>query len=319
MRSFILIFLLFLFCSCAKTAPEKVDEAIDLALSYLTNEQCDKAIDVLEDAGRDTENAIYLQVLASAYACRASYNEITFLTTDIPAINSTAVGLMKSLSLLTLSGETATNSAEYVDLRQAFTILTNVDAAQPSYVTRVASYGARKASDMGVQTLFLGLVQLGKFIHYYGNVNATTGVKGGGTQSNNCFLEYTDPRAIVALGALGATCNDMSTDDGHVDLSFAAGSLTATKKKMCEGLVLVTNIIDILENITLPASSSYGSITTLPATISTFKTSIIAADATLSTLLNTTSQSTCETLVTAAAEFNNLQYIYALLFEVGLP
>lgn len=319
MRSFILIFLLFLFCSCAKTAPEKVDEAIDLALTYLTNEECEKAIDVLEDAGRDTENAIYLQVLASAYACRAGYNEITFLTTDISSINSTLLGFMKSLSLLTLSGETVKDSAEYVDLLEAFTILTDVDSSQPSYLTRVSTYGARKAGDMGVQALFLGLTELGKFIHYYGNVDPTTGVKGGGTQSNNCFLEYTDPRAIVFLGAAGGTCNDMSTDDGHVDLSFAVASLTATKKKMCEGLMIVTNIMDILQNITLPASSSYGSITSLPGTVADFKTAIITADPGLSVLVNTTSQAACETLVTSASEFNNLQYIYALLFEAGLP
>ena len=108
-------------------------------------------------------------------------------------------------------------------------------------------------------------------------------------------------------------------DDGHVDLSFAVASLTATKKKMCEGLMIVTNIMDILQNITLPASSSYGSITSLPGTVADFKTAIITADPGLSVLVNTTSQAACETLVTSASEFNNLQYIYALLFEAGLP
>jgi hypothetical protein len=179
---------------------------------------------------------------------------------------------------------------------------------------------------MGIQALFLSIVQLGKFLNYYGNVDAS-GNKGSGAANteeqgatpSTCFIKYTEARSIVFLGSGGGgVCNDMSTDLGHPDLSLAAGSLTATKKKMCEGLMLVTNIMDILANITLPSSSSYGSLTALPATVSTFKSTIIAADPTLSTLLNTTDQTTCESLVASATEFDNLQFIYAMLFEGGL-
>ncbi len=326
MRSILFIFLLFIIGGCAKTAPEKIDEAIDLALTYLTQEKCQKAIDVLEDVGPDTDNPVYMQVLASAYACRAGYNEITFLSTDIPTINSTATNFMKSLSQLSLSGETEKDSDSYNDLLAAMNTLLYVDDNQPSYTARVSKYGARKAGDMGVQSIFLGLTQLGKFINFYGNVNSS-GVKGAGAANtdeqgatpSNCFLEYTEARSIAALGVLAGTCDDMSSDNGHPDLSFAPASLTATKKKMCQGLVLVTNLIDILENITLPTNSSYGSITALPDTVGGFKDSIILADPSLETLLDTTSQSECETLVSNATEFDNLQYIYALLFEVGLP
>jgi hypothetical protein len=326
LRSLLFLSLLFLIGGCAKTVPEKIDEAIDLALTYLTQEKCQKAIDVLEDVGPDTDNPVYLQVLASAYACRAGYNEITFLSTDIPLINSAAANFMKSLTKLSLSSETEADSDSYNDLLAALNTILDVDGNQPSYTARVATYGARKAGDMGVQALFLGLSQLGKFIHFYGNVDSN-GIKGAGAANtdeqgatpSNCFLEYTDARAITALGALGGTCDDLSSDNGHPDLSFAPASLTATKKKMCQGLVLVTNIVDILENITLPSNSSYGSLTSLSTTVGAFKTSIIAADASLETLIETTSQSTCETLVADATEFGNLQYIYALLFEVGLP
>ena len=326
LRSIFFIFLLFMIGGCAKTAPEKIDEAIDLALTYLTQEQCQKAIDVLEDVGPDSDNPIYLQVLASAYACRAGYNEITFLSTDIPTITSAPATFMKSLTKLSLSAETEANSDSYNDLLAAMNSLLYIDNNQPSYAARVSKFGARKAGDMGVQALFMGLTQLGKFINFYGNVD-TNGTKGAGPANtneqgatpSNCFLEYTEARSIAALGALAGTCDDMSSDNGHPDLSFAPASLAATKKKMCQGLVLVTNLIDILENINLPNNSSYGSITALSGTVSTFKTSIIAADATLETLLDTTSQSTCETLVANATEFDNLQYIYALLFEVGLP
>ena len=326
MRLIIILLFFILVTSCAKTNSEKVNEAIDVALTYLSSEECDKAIDVLEEAGRDKTNAIYLQVLASAYACRAGYSEVDFLITDIPNIESAAADLMKSLTKLTLSPETQADSSEYVDLREALEIVLYVDSSQPSQTKREAKYGIRKAGDMGVQALFLSLVQLGKFLHFYGNVDATGG-KGLGTANTDeqgatpstCFIEYTYPAALTYLTTAGGVCDNMATDDGHPNLSLAAGSLTATKTKLCEGLMLVTNIIDILGNITLPAGSAYGDLTTVSTTVDTFKSVITTADPSLSTLMNTTSQEVCETLVAGSTEFDNLQYIYALLFETGLP
>ena len=327
MRSALILSLLILLYSCAKTPAEKVDAAIDQALTYLSDDKCTKAIDLLEGVGRDLENPIYLQVLASAYACRASYSEIIFLSSEISKIDSSAANLMKSLTTLILSNETAANSAKYVDLQEAIDVLLYVDSSQPSQVAREAKYGPRKAGDMGVQALFLALTQVGKFLDFYGNVDAL-GAKGAGLPSvdeqgaiaSNCFVEYTEARSLVFLGAGGGSvCNDMASDDGHPDLSFAAPSLVTTKKRMCQGLMLVTNVIDILENITLPASSSYGDLTNVATTVSALKSAITTADPTLSTLVDTTSQADCETLVANASEFDNLQFIYALLFEAGLP
>ena len=327
MRSALILSFLILFCSCAKKPAEEVDEAIDLALTYLSDGKCDKAIDVLEEVGRDLENAIYLQVLASAYACRAGFDERTFLADDIPKIDSTAANLMKSLTTMTLSPETVADSDEYTDLRTSLEILLYVDANPPSQAAREAKYGPRKAGDMGVQTLFLSLTQLGRFLHFYGNVDAA-GIKGAGTAStdeqgvtpSNCFVEYTYASAVTALGLAAGTCNDMSSDDGHPNMLFApAATLTITKRKMCEGLMLVNNIVDILNNLTLPSDSSMGDLTNVTTTVNASKALIIAADPALQTLLDTTSQEDCETLVAAAGEFDNLQLIYAMLFEGGLP
>lgn len=326
MRLSLILFLLFFFVSCAKTPAEEVDEAIDLAMDYIDADKCDEAIDVLEDVGRDQTNADYLQVLASAYACRAGYNEITFITDDIPLIDSDAADLMKSLTQLSLSDESEADSDEYDDLKEALDILLNVDSNQPSQTAREATYGTRKAGDMGVQALFLSMVQLGKFLHFYGNVSAM-GVKGGGTASvdeqtanpSECFVTYTYAPAKTFLTAAAGTCNNMASDNGHPNLSFAVADLTATKRRMCEGLMLITNILDILENMTLPADSSYGQLSTVSTTVSTFKSAVITADPNLETLIETTSQSECETLVADSTEFDNLQYIYAILFEGGLP
>lgn len=327
MRLLLILSLLILFASCAKKPSQEVDEAIDIALTYLSSSKCSAAIDVLEDAGRDAENPIYLQVLASAYACRAGFNEIVFLSSEMTKIDSSAAGLMKSLTTFTLAADTEADSASYVDLREALDILLYVDSAQPSQVAREAKFGPRKAGDMGMQALFLAFTQLGKFLDFYGNVNAL-GVKGGGAANTDeqgatpstCFIEYTEAQAIAFLGAGGGgVCNNMATDDGHPDLSLAAPDLATTKRRMCEGLLVVTNIIDILENITLPTSSTFASFATVATTVSTVKTDIVTNFPQLATLLDTTSQADCETLLDTPAELDNLQHLYALLFEAGLP
>lgn len=328
MRFAIILLLILFSVSCAKTPAEDVDEAIDLALTYLSDDNCDAAIDILEGVGRDKSNPIYLQVLASAYACRAGFDERDFLATEIAKIDSTAANLMKSLTTLTLSPETAADSAAYLDLREALEVLLYVDSSQPSQVRRGTKYGPRKAGDMGVQALFLSLTQLGKFLHFYGNVNAA-GAKGTGAASTDeqgvtpstCFVEYTEAQALAFLtGGGGSVCNDLSIDDGHPDMLFApAATLVITKRRMCEGLMLVTNIIDILDNLTLPADSSMGDLSSVATTVDGFKTAVTTANPALGTLINTTSQATCETLVAGATEFDNLQFIYALLFEGGLP
>lgn len=317
----ILSLIFFLLCSCGKKPSEVEAEAIDLAQTYLSFDECEKAIDVLEEAGRNRNNAIYLQVLASAYSCRATYSDTVFLTSEMSKIQTSGTDLMKSLTQLTWSPETVADSTHYKDLRESLNILLNVDDNQPSQVAREAKYGARKAGDMGVQALLLSLTQLGKFLHFYGNVDVD-GNKGDGDPSvdeqtataSSCFINYTDARALAFLAGLGGTCDGTK---GHPNMSFAAPDLTSTKRRLCEGLMIVTNIIDILNNLTLP--DSIGDLTAIAATVTAFKTTITTTDPALETLINTTSQSTCETLVAGSGEFNNLQYIYALLFEDGLP
>ncbi len=327
MRSALILSLLFLLYSCAKSPADEVEEAIDLSLTYLSNDECNKAIDVLEGVGRQPDHPVYLQVLASAYSCRAGYSEITFLSSELSKIETDATDLMKSLTLIVYADESEADSEEYEDVREALDILLYNTDGQPSQIARETKFGPRKAGDIGVQALLLSLTQLGKFLDFYGNVDAF-GVKGAGAASTDeqgatqskCFVEYTDGRALAFLGGAAGTCNNMALDDGHPNMLFApAATLIVTKRRMCEGLMLVTNIIDILDNLTLPAGSDLGNLNAVSASVNTFKTTITAADPTLGTLINTTSQTVCETLVAGASEFDNIQYIYALLFEAGLP
>lgn len=327
MRYLLALCFLFTITSCAKKSSEKVEEAIDVALTYLSESKCDSAIDVLEEAGRDTTNAVYLQVLASAYACRAGYNEVRFLSQDVLKINGAM--LFASLTTLSIAPEIEADSESYADLREALKVLLYVDVNQPSQAAKTSKFGPRKAGDLGVQALFLTLNQLGKFIHLFGNVGlvGTVVTKGAGAasvdeqtaQASKCFVEYTSTAALLLISNNeGGACKNTSFF-GHPDLSLAPASLSNTKRRMCEGLMLVTNIMDLLNNITLPANPSMGSIGSITALVNTLKSQITAINPAYGTLINTTSQATCEGLATTASGFDNLQDVFAVVFEKGLP
>ncbi len=317
MRSLTIIFLIFLLVSCSKTKPEEVNEAIDVAQTYLSESECQKAINLLEDVGRQNEDAIYLQVLASAYACKADFREVNFISNDLEDIDSGSVtDLMKSLTLLSLSNETEADSTEYVSILTAMEVLLESNGAtQPSHTSRVSTYGSRKAGDMGIQNLLLSIVQLGKFLNYYGNVD-NSGTKGAGVDgTNSCFLNYSYVSAQTVISALPGSNNCSSNNSGHSDLDLTT---TAGKRRACEGLMLFTNLVDVLTNIDLSGDDTFGSLTAVSTLASNLKTAVVSVSPALATLMDTTSQSVCEDTLASASEVNNMQLIYALLFETGL-
>jgi hypothetical protein len=311
LRSFSILFLILFFSSCAKNPVEEVNSAIDVALTHLSNAECKEAIDVLEASGAEDDNAIYLQVLASAYACKSGFNEISFISDDLAGITTTSTAaIFKSLSIMSLSPETVTDSDNYVAIRTGINILLQPELAVPSQVARDAKFGTRKSSDMAIQTLILNIVNLGKFLNFYGNVSAT-GVKGGGSAANKCFIDYHDPRAQALTGVSTGAC--LTDVDGHndLDLSTADG-----KRRACEGLMLVTNTIDILDNLDLSGSSTFSKLEDISTQVNTIKTAATAAG--LGTLINMTSQSVCETHLQTPSQLLDMEYMYALLFETGL-
>lgn len=310
MRSLFILFIILVLTSCAKKPEELTSEAIDVALTYLSSGECEKAIEVLEDAP-DLSNAIYLQVLASAYACKADYNEVSFISEDLANISTgTPAAILKSIAIMTLSPETEADSDNYVAIRTGIDHLLQ-STSTVTHAARVTEFGSRKAGDISMQALMLNVVNLGKFLNFYGNVNAA-GNKGQGTNTNSCFINYTDGRAQTVIGSgAGGVCN--TNNDGHPDLSMANPD---TKRRLCEGLMLVTNILDILDNLDMSGSSELGNFEDIATQVGTFKTAAQAAG--LGTLIDMTSQSECETAMNTPSNLDDMEYMYSLVFETGL-
>ncbi len=312
MRTILTIVSLLLALSCAKNSTEATLEAIDLALTHLSNEDCDKALDLLREVGPQNGNPVYLQVLASAYACEADYDEVRFIADDLSSISvSSGQDIFKSLSTLRLSDESAADSASYVSLRTALNTINGSTSGAPSHAKRVRKFGPRKAGDLSLQVLLLSLVNLGKFLNYYGNTDSS-GAKGGLT-GNNCFIDYNDGRAQIFVSTGVSTGACLSTTDGHPDLDQS----TATgKRRLCEGLVLLTNTFDVLESLDLSGSSTLSKLEDIATEIYDLKAAAISQG--LGTLINMTSQSECEAHVATAPNLSDLEYLYALVFDAGL-
>lgn len=320
MRYLILIVSLFVFISCTKSEEEKTRKVIDQAQAFLTTNKCQEAINVLEAAGIDSSDPYYLQVYASSYACRSGFGEIKFFADDIPLIDaSDSQSFFSSLTQLSTSSETSADSNSYTDLLRGINIIINAGGgSSPSQVARTSMYGQRKAGDMGTQALYMLVAQLGKYLHLYGNVNSS-GVKGGGSAGSQCFVAYDDPVAIAALGVLPAANACDPGDAGHPALSLASSDLTRTKKRMCEGLMIVTNLSDILKNIILPDNDSIGDLTDIQFLVDQYVDDFASsADSDYVSLIGMTKQSDCETFVTPSAKFAKLQQMFVALFEANL-
>jgi hypothetical protein len=312
LRNLFFLLIILLIASCAKNPTEEMQEAIDIALTHLSNGECEEAITVLEDVADQDTNPVYVQVLASAHACKSGFNEISFVANDLAAINTTSnATVFKSISILSLSTETEADSENFTNILTGINTILNSTDGDPGQETRSTVFGPRKAGDMGVQTVILNLVNLGKFLNYYGNVNAS-GLKGAGIPAaNKCFINYNDPRATALTGVSTGAC--ISDSDGHVDLDQTTED---GKRRICEGLMLITNTMDILENLDLSGASTLSKLATVSTMIATIKIQITAQG--LGTLINMTSQSTCETHLDTANNLLDMEYLYALLFESGL-
>ncbi len=305
------LFVLISLTSCSElTENEVTDDIVFSANSYLSDGDCQKAIDLLEAYGRKPKHAGYISTLASAYACRASFSEPVFYADNLPNIGaSVGTTFLSPLVRFTSSQMIGPSDASFADLQTAIDIiLYSGDIASPSHVNRVVVFGEGEANDLNMQLLYMLLTQMGKYAFYYGNANPTNGTKGNGSSlngnpnnnSNECFITYTQTNIVNLIQGLPyvGACIDTATDDGHPQLSPNSVSIDVFVKRSCQGLVLFNNFTDVILNLELP--SSFGNIGTLKTDVSTFfnllcgtTLSAMGADGTL--LCQTRSQAECET------------------------
>jgi len=314
-KTLIFITFIILFVSCAKTDEAACLAAKDEAKYYLTKRNCSKALSTIEGSCSN-DDAQYVALVASSHACSADYSELDLFELDIDDINSSS--LLSSLASLSSSDETEADSETYVSLQTAIQTILTSTSGNPSAQERVDEFGIEQGTNLNFQLLFMLVVQTGKYFAYYGNADAN-GDKGAGTQTNSCLYSYTNADAVNWIntdpaGVGAGSCTSASGSEGSNDLESPVVA-TEIVSRLCEGIILFNNFMDILGVVDL-SDSIYGDLSSVKTSIDSLYSAAVTAESGQygSTVVNTVrdvrSQIDCEALTTAQRE----KY-FAIFFE----
>jgi hypothetical protein len=291
---FNIFLILFLLASCGRSDAEKLKAAMEEANLYLTSRECDKAIEILNKVGFQETNSKYLQIYSSAYACKGNFDEPTFFGTDLPGLSTVAGGMFGSLATFSLATMTGPTDSHYTNLQTAINYLWYAGGISSSgHTNRETIFTSTETNNIDVQNLYMIMVQLGRWLKYYGNADST-GVKGGGTAANTCLVTYTDSDAIESIddGSSGS-CTDLA-NSGHDDMEANASAAERTTR-MCQGIVLLNNFINIITNISFSSGSNTASLSQVSTLLDTICSDLVGAVTGFSTTIcSVRDQSKCE-------------------------
>lgn len=322
--------------ACGADEEQKVDDAIDIALSYLTTGDCQRAINVLEDVGRQPEHYRYVKTLATAYACRGGYLTTKFFEDDLAKVNpAPATGaLLNTFALFsTSSSMESSDDPDYEDLLEAINILLFAGGIttdkNPTSARRLNYFSAEQVSNMNMLLLYLSFVELGKYVYFYGSANAA-GVKGAKTGAvNSCFLNYTGDGGAgsitltggvanldLYLAANGGACGSTGTDATSTDLGnpFLGSEGNLNISRVCQGVVLLNTFLDSLANVVDQLSGAdFGSLDGAKSAIDTLKSAVVIAYPAAADAVIVQSQELCESIY--AGDTDALEVYFAFFFE----
>ena len=317
----VLVSLLFLI-SCAKKDEQVIDSAKQEAKWYLTNSKCSDAKKALDDAGFQDDDAEYVSLYASVYACSAGYSELDLLG-EIDTIAANKTQVLGTLATLGTSNETQADSSNYTNIMSAIDVILNSAGTTPSAAAREAKFGVSGATNLSFQALYLILVELGKFVQFYGNTDAA-GDKSDGALGNTCIFTYTQTDAVNYANTILPRCESAGGDEGSDELE-APVTDAEINARLCEGIYLFNNLRDILSNVTIGANSTFGDLKDIGAQLdeiisdaegfeaAAYNTEVTYQDS-IALIKDITNKTDCEALPR-----QRLEKWYAIIFETFLP
>lgn len=324
MTKLLLFCVLGLIFSCAKTDEQLQDSAIREAQYHLTNMDCSKALEVLDDIGQDKDDPDYVAVYASSIACQAGYTDIEMALDNLANITTTTGGLLTSFAAFNTSNETVADAVTYSKIVEAINYILEANGGtQPDTDERIAKYGNGRGNDLSMQALLMITVAIGKYFAFYGNTDSA-GDKGQGTivGGDKCIAYYGDLGASADTYLIGTSpggCN--SANAAHDDLDPASTATATIKTRMCEGIILFNNLFEILSNIDLSSNDSLGNVGEVSTVVNDLFSAAQILEAAqawggtaVSTIKSITSQSVCE-----QQDILDLERYFLAMFESNLP
>lgn len=299
---------------CGETSDEEVGRAILKANQLLTTRQCNEAIRTLESVGRRNDHGPYLFTLASAYACRAGYSELRLFADDLSKIGDPS--LFGGFTRFTGADSwDDLDSSSYFDLREAIEILKYAGGQSrlqnPSTQVLRSQIGEWSGDIFG-STLYMSLVQLGRYLFFLGDVDdLNPGVK------QRCLLHYDDSDPILVsyfdsagAGAGGSECESTT----HMTANSALGTPGDYDVEMiCQGIVLLNTLRTYIPLVLAGYSGSdLDDVDDLLDDLNDLIDNIPPQVNFNTDLLQVTSVSAC---VELNADDQDLQYFFAAIFE----
>lgn len=314
--SFLYFVILILSVSCSVSKKDKDQDFIRTANLLLSDQKCDEALEILAEVSSESaKNFFYIQTLSSAHACIAKFNELKFFSNDIPLLSSTS--FMNSLTLFSTSNELTVESDEYLSLKKAIeTISYSVDEDKSRHLDRVDFFGEVKANELSLQMIYQILPFLGKWLQFYGDVDAA-GVKGAGSGANNCIFSYTDlaSQALITGNPSGSCANPFN---GHPKLNIAVEGAAVVEKRMCDFIVSLNLALDVLLNADLSGNDSIGDLSSTASAIEDLKDDAEALVPGISALFEFYNYEQCQTYAaTNAGNFTNIERYFAAFVELS--
>ena len=312
--------------SCGKSADEEISGAILSANISLSKGDCQSAIDTLTAISYQSRNASFLKTLSAAYACRSGFSVVHFFASDI-AVSASKTGLggltLYSTSLSTVTG-VLENDSSFSDLQRAIDILLYAGGlssnTEPTVSERAKYFGSKDASEINSQLAFMLLAQIGKYMHFYGNTG-TGGEKNHitATGTNKCFSSYSQASLTVkglmntaVISNASNNCKDLTTQS-HPQLDIATVSQALRTARMCRGVVLLNNLLEVLP--TVIASASGGDLSSVSGLTDPVKLIITAAGASLPNVATVMSQTNCVANAVVTPGSDELEAYLGLTYE----
>ena len=156
-------------------------------------------------------------------------------------------------------------------------------------------------------------VQLGRFMKVYADADAL-GAKSGGSASNVCFSDYSTIAAPVEviLTAQSGACTVKNSPHAQLDSSLV--SVTERRVRLCQGIVLLNGILDVLPSILVSAGGGdLNDIASVTGDIDNAKDALETAYPAIGPVLTVLSQYNCENNATITTQ--TIESYYATIFE----
>ncbi|EQC50564.1 hypothetical protein [Bacteriovorax sp. DB6_IX] len=303
--------------SCGKSADEVAESRMVSVEKLLTDGNCSEALSKINSFPARPEDARYVKLKASAYACKADYTTASLIT-DLKDLFSAGVSANFISSLTTMSLAQTNDgpiNSSYTNLYTAIeALLFSGDTAtteNPTASNRIADFNTTEADEINSYLFYLLLTEMGKYFYYYGDTD-NTGAKGG-KGNHLCLMSYDNVGNIAAILGAGATGSCTATgQSGSPDLRASAAA-SINVNRACQGIVLFNNFYDTFPNIALGSLSGVD-LSSLQTVLDTgFTTLLSVGGLTDSSIVDMRSVELCESQF--ATNTDDIQIYFANVFE----